>query len=331
MSQPSYPFASARVKSHENALLDHEKVMRLVNAGDAEQVMKLLADFGYDDADETEPVKFEKCLFAQMEKTLAFVQEITPDVRITDLFFLQYDYHNLKAILKSEARGVGAAQNMLVNYGTIEPKSMYEKVREKQYSSFPQEMKEALEELDRRFSVKVDVSDIPLILDRAYASQITRELENVKEEFVHEFFRATFDFANIGSVIRLKRVSAGKDVFDRALLPGGSIALHTLKKAYDVSLEDAMNMLSRGKYQRELSVALEYYTANGSFAMLEKVKNDYLSRLAAAYRPNLFSIAPVLGYLVEKTRELQIVRMIMVSKLNGIESRDIIDIIPAAM
>lgn len=311
--------------------MNHEKAMRLAGAETPEEAMRILSELGYVDAEETEPVKFEKCLAAELDAAYSFVEEITPDKGITDLFFLQYDYHNLKAILKGELKGVGVAQQMLVNKGNIEPTAMYEAVREKRYGNFSPEMAQALEELDRRFAVKEDASLIGLVLDKAYAAQITKALADVKEGFVKEFFSLTFDFANITAFLRLRRMNAGKDMLDRALLQGGTIPLELFKKAFEVSVDDGFVMLSRGKYQRELSVAYDYYKTTGSFGMFHKAKADSLMKLASANRQDLFGIAPVLAYLVGKMREVETVRMIMLSKLNGIEKNDMLDLLPALL
>ena len=61
------------------------------------------------------------------------------------------------------------------------------------------------------------------LLDGAYARQIEQELKDVKEEFVHRYFRALFDFINVSALIRLKRLDAGKELMERTLLPGGFI------------------------------------------------------------------------------------------------------------
>ena len=331
MPQPSYPFASARVKSRENSIMNHDKALRLAGAESPKEAMRILAELGYGDAEETEPEQFEKCLSAELDQAYDFVEEITPDQKVTNLFFLQYDYHNLKAILKGELKGTGAAQQILLNKGNLEPTAMYEAVREKRYGDFPPEMAQALEELDRRFAVKEDPSLIGLTLDRAYAAQVSRELQDVKESFVREFFSLTFDFANLTAFLRLRRINAGRDLLEKAYLSGGSIPAALFQKAFETTVDDGFSMLIRGPQQRELAAAYDYYKSTGSFAMFHKAKADSLMKLASANRQDLFSIAPVLAYLVGKLREVETIRMILLSKLNGIENKELLDLLPALL
>ena len=328
MPQPSYPYANIRVKAKELSLLNREKISRVADASTPEEAMQVLAGYGYPGAEETEPENFEECVSRELKNAYGFIEEISPDCHVTDLFLLQFDYHNLKAILKSELKGVGAAGKMLLKGGTIEPSAMYEAVREKNYSFFPLEMAEALTELDRRFAIHPDAALIGLLLDGAYARQIERELKQVEDKSVHAFYRATFDFLNLATLVRLKRREAGRDQLLETLLPGGGIPTQELMSAYDQDMEDMLSFLGNRYYQKELRPALDYYRQTGSFALLAKAKNDYLTRICAEHRENLFTIAPVLAYLVAKLREADAVRMVMLAKLNGIGRDEILELIP---
>ena len=186
MPQPSFPFAAARVRSKENSLLTKEQLLRMNEAESPEAAMALLAEYGYETGD-LAPEEYEKCIQKELDKACAFVEEVTPDKAATDMFFLRFDYHNLKVILKSEYRGVGGAVRNLVNRGTRDPREMLENVHEKRYSAFPKEMKEALADIDRRFSVKPDVSYLSFALDRAYAAQITAMAKKAKNPVVREY------------------------------------------------------------------------------------------------------------------------------------------------
>lgn len=329
MPHRSYPFASTRVKAKENALMTREKASRLLDTQSPEEAMKLLSDFGYSDAAETPPENFEKCITTSLKEAYKFIAEVTPDARVTNLFFLRFDYHNLKAILKGEYAGTSAVSALIK--GTMDPANMHENVREKRYREFPEEMAKALIEIDKRFAASIDVSLIGLLLDSAYAAQVTRELKDIKEEYVHEYFAAEFDFSNISALIRLKRADAGKELLERAILPGGNIKKDTLRRAYEMGAEEMMEFLLKSQYRKQLSVGFEYYQQTGSFARLIKEKDDYLSSLAVKYRSNAFSIAPVLAFLVGKVRETQAVRMIMVAKLNGMPKSNVADILPALL
>ncbi len=328
MPQPSYPFASARVKSRENAIMTREKALRLAGSDTPEEAMQLLAEWGYAGAEDTAPERFEACLTAELDAVYAFVEEITPDKAITDLFFLPNDYRNLKLILKQELAGGKGGKAASGPRGLLDVAAMQVAVQEKRYDGLPPEMADALEELDRRFAVRQDASLIGLTLDRAYAAQVNRELADVREGFVRAFFALTFDFANLTAFLRLRRIGAGRDVLARAMLPGGNLPEELLKRAYEAPADEGFAMLARGPLQRELAAAYDDYRSTGSFALFHKVEADSLIRIVAANRQDMFSVAPVLAYLVGKTREIEVVRMILLAKLNGIASETLLGMLP---
>ncbi len=174
MSQFSYPYAAARVKCKETELLNKDKLARLMSAKDGEDVFRLMVDLGYATPEEADIDNYEKCLGRMMKEMTHFIKEISPDERVTDTWFRKFDYHNLKAMVKSRAGSVGGAHTKMINAGLIDPTDLLDYVREKNYRDLPPEMREGLELIDRRFSVKPDVTIVGLALDRAYAKEINR-------------------------------------------------------------------------------------------------------------------------------------------------------------
>ena len=115
---------------------------------------------------------------------------------------------------------------------------------------------------------------------------------------------------------------------ERTLLPGGDLSFDYLREAYELSMEEMLNLLEKSAYQKEMTPGLEHFRQTGSFAVLIKARNDYLIRLCLTYRKDMFSVAPVLCYLVGKMRETQAVRMAMLAKLNNISGQEIAEILP---
>jgi len=326
MSQPSYPYASVKIKAREQRLLNKEKSLRLIHAKDAYQAMKLLADFGYAEADQLSPFEFEKLLAAEEKQTFEFINEITPNPAITDLFFLKYDYFNAKTYMKAYVKGFGVSKNTVVNMGTMDLGDLYEKIKEKRYTELPPEMRDAVKDLEKHFVVKPDVSLIDITLDAAYSKQVARELKQIDDAFVREYFSAYFDFINIAATVRLKRTGAPREIFERALMYGGSIDRQTLKRAYDIGIAELSAYLARGNYREKVIEAFEYLERTGQMLLFEKAKSDYLMSLIRRHQQNAFSIAPVFSYMIAKAREIQIVRMIMIAKIN--DMADIPEIMP---
>ncbi len=190
-------------------------------------------------------------------------------------------------------------------------------------------MKEGLETIDRRFSIKPDVTVIGLSLDKAYAKEIVRLIEGVKLPYIHMHYQTDFDFINIKNLIRIKRTNAGRDVLEAALLPGGSIPMYKFFDAYEGSQEDMLSEFERTNYGEVLRQAFEFYANTGSLNLLEKGRLDTLSNLARENRDDIFTASTVFAYLVAVLRQTQVLRMIIVGKLNHMDSSNLMQILPS--
>lgn len=328
MPQPSYPFAATRVRSRENSILKHDQLVRINDAGTAAAAMEMLTEYGFVTNTELLPEDFEKAISDELDRAYSFVEEITPEKQVTDLFFLKFDYHNLKVILKNEHKGTGASVKSLINRGTIDPREMYDSIKDKRYTSFPPEMREALTAIEKRFSIKPDISYISFALDAAYAKEVTRRAAATKDKNVIEFYRCIFTMNNVTAVLRLKRAGADREVYAQCLTEGGETDMFSLLHTYDMAEDEAMAYLARGSRGRDIAAAYDHYRQTGSMALFKKAEDDALIRLATEGRDDMFSVAPVLAYLILKAKEAEAVRLIMVGKLNGVSAETVSSLLP---
>lgn len=319
MPQKSYPYSSIIIKAKEPKILGNDKISKLLASETAVQAAGLLMEWGYGGLEIGSPYEYERLISREMKETYEFVQRISPDPDVTGLFFLRFDYHNLKVFLKSEESGVGANEYNLVNAGTFDLPVLLNAVREKNYGSLTVHMKRALAELDKTFSMTQDISLIGVTLDSAYAQEVDDRIRN-KDGFIKKYFQRFFDLENVLMMLRAREAKLSKDLFLRALLPGGAIRKSSLENAYDLPNEDLKAAIAKGQYAEGIAAGLDDYFASGAFYLLEKYRDDTLLKTAGEEKNDLFSIAPVVYYLIQKEREAKAVRMAMTAKLNDIKT-----------
>lgn len=322
MPQNSFPFASIVIKSKELKILDKNKILKLIACENAKAAAGLLMEWGYGGGDPESAEGYENLISREMEEAYALVCKITPDRETTDLFFLRHDYHNLKVFLKSEETGTGANMRNLVKYGTIELAALLCAVQEKKYGGLTEHMQKALLEIDRAFLITRDLSLIDVTLDRAYAEEVYERIAR-REGFIKKFFRQFFDFENILILMRARAAKLSSDLFMRALLPEGAIGKADLKKAYEAPEEDIKTMIAKGEFAGEIASALDAYFSSGNLQLLEKLRDDTLLKTAGEDKNDLFSIAPVVHFLIRKEREAKAVKMAMAAKLFGLQTDDV--------
>lgn len=322
MPQNSFPFASIIIKSKELKILGNDKITKLMACENAQAAAGLLMEWGYGGGDIESPYQYERLISRELGETYAIVRKISPDPEITDLFFLRYDYHNLKVLIKSQETGMGANERNLIKSGTFELAVLLTAVQEKKYGGLTEQMKRALTDLDKAFSIARDISLIDIKLDWAYAQEVGERIRD-KKGFIKKYFRLFFDFENILMLIRAREAGLSKDLFLRALLPGGSYSKTTLEKAYEVPREDLKGIFARGEHAAGIGPALDVYFSCGNLQILEKYRDDSLLKTAGGEKNDLFSIAPVAYYMIQKEREAKAVKMAMTAKLFDLKTDDV--------
>ena len=322
MPQNSFPFASIIIKSNELKILGNDRIIKLMACENAQAAACLLMEWGYGSSEIESPYQYPRLISREMEKTYALIRKISPDPEITDLFFLRQDYHNLKVLLKSEETGIGASGKNLMKSGVCDLSGLLQAVQEKKYGCLTEHMKRALLDLDKAFSMTRDVSSIDIALDKAYAEEVGKRIRD-KKGFIKKYFSLFFDFENILILLRAKEAGLSKDLFLRALLPGGMVSNATLEKAYETPREDLKGILARGEHAAGIGAALDEFFSSGTLGVLEKFRDDTLLKTAGAEKNDLFSIAPVIYYMIQKEREAKAVKMAMTAKLFDMKTDDI--------
>lgn len=324
MPQASVVFASARVSVLAAKLLTKERVGRMLDAKTPEEAVKALAEFGYGGSREMQtPADYQVLIDEEVQCAHKLLHEITPDQPATDLFLLQYDYHNLKALVKARLQGKNDAP--VQPGGSMDVEFLQSKVRERDYRSLPKEMQKALAEVDMLSGGRATPQVIDTIVDAAMYTDILQRLEDSdlrgqrrKTPELETYFRARIDLTNIGTLLRARKANLPKEIFARLLMPQADITREQLLSAYDQPLDALGQLLGKGELRQLVMEGIEDYIATGSTAALERRGDNYLIDLFRAQRHNIFGIQPVIGYVLAREQEARVIRLVMTGKLNNI-------------
>jgi len=134
MPQASYIYANARVGVAQTRLLTVERVERMSEAKDAPDALKVLQEAGYGGNREVKDAfDFQQLIDDELKKAYDFVYEITPNKEATDLFLVQFDFHNVKALVKSRLLEEEAEGALLYPMGTVTLDTVKAAVRDRDY------------------------------------------------------------------------------------------------------------------------------------------------------------------------------------------------------
>jgi V/A-type H+-transporting ATPase subunit C len=314
-TQSSYPFASARVKALEPRLITKEKLSRLIEAKDYETAIRQLNELGYGQS----APDFEAMIQKELEETDALLLALSPSDVFTRIVRADRDYYNLKVIIKLLMRDQ-SIDSVVLAPGNLSVETLRRAISENNYFELSPNMTDALNYIDKQFTVVTDPSIIGVALDRAYAKEVRDLVAEMNDELVTQYYTVYFDLSNIIALLRVRAADAPKETFERAFLKGGRIDKRTLLDAFDVSDDSFLSAAAKGDYASILADAFEDYQKTASLYMLEKSRDDYLLLLLEKHRHDMFGIGPLMGYYVAKQREAAAIRMVMTAKQGGIDA-----------
>lgn len=322
MPQTSHPFAFGRVCVLENALVTSDKLKRVLDAKSAEDALKGLGEIGFGAGEVVNDVyDYEKLIKKDLETAYAFVHEVTPDEQITNLFFYHYDYHNVKVLLKA-AILKEEPDELLIPYGTIDVDVLKMAVDNPGKVNVPAEIAEFIAACTGE--AEVEATEIGYLADGALYKQIARELKSIKVKAIGEYFNVQADYNNVLSLLRSRGLKDAS-LISKAYLPLGNFSLQELYDAFEKENEAFLKMLRMKNVDSGLIEGVEFFFENGTMSLIEKNRDNFFIKLFKPLSKNPFSIGPVLGYLMAKEQQANIIRLIMVAKINELPQERVLE------
>ena len=317
MPQQSVPYACARISALSKGLLDQQTVKRMAE-GSLEDAMRILLDVRYGNIPDATPADCERMIDNVRIQTAAEIRELSPKPTITDLFLLQTDIQNLKVLIKARLLG-GLSGVELQAGGLIDRDTLLRAVSDQDYHCLPKTISEALNALERQLKVEVVPQSVSITLDRAYLQHALLVAEQEKDAFASTYFKALCDFDNVITFLRMRATDAAREELRNVYLPKGGIGLSELLAAYELSADSLNHILIESTARTAIAAGLAEMQQTGSIGALERQRDNYLLTLVKDHKHDMFSIYPVLGFLLARDREAKAVRLIVTVKRNGLD------------
>lgn len=315
MPQPSYPYACARISALGKGLFSGQALRKMAE-GSLEDAMRALLDARYGGIPEATSEDCERMIENVRRQTAETIRELSPDPRLTDLFLLQSDVHNLKVLIK--ARLLGTNDTLLLEGGLYPVEKLREMTAEQKYEELPGPICAALSELESKLKIQVEPQMVSVMADYGYLKHCLAETQNA-EPFAKQYFEALSDFDNVITFLRMRAMGAQKEDLWDVLLPCAGIGSDVLVAAYELSSESLTKALSGSVAKAAMHEGLTKMLISGNISMLEKARDDYLLSLVNEHRHDAMTIFPVVGYYLARDREAKAIRMILTVKRNGLD------------
>lgn len=303
-----YLHLSARVRVLENHLLSHDRLERMLDARTAEEAAKVLTECGYRELGAVTPAGIEEMLSEARKERFGELEKLTPDRQVLDLFRIKYDYHNVKVLLKAGYMGV-SAQELLSGAGRYEPAALAAAT-----SQTNPTLAQAAARAGEVLSATGDGQQADLILDAACYTELLETAQAAGSAYMTDYVRTLIDAANLRTAVRVKRMGEGKELLERALIPGGKVNPAAIASAEPAALAALYGKTPLAAAAGEGAKVAE----GGSLTAFERLCDNAVTAAVREARKVPFGEQPVVAYLYAREAEETAVRIILNGKLAGL-------------
>ena len=319
MSENKYLYSVTRIRALETKLLDKAKIERMIEARNADEIVKLLSETEYGSSiSEMKGIEdYETVLSKELSKTYELLREISPVPELTNLFSLRYDIQNLKTLLKSSYLDE-ENDELLSSIGTISIQHLKKMVKEKDFSDLDPIIRECADEVVEEFTANPDPQLVDVTLDKCLYNLMYKTASDNKSSFLMDYISTQIDLINIKSLIRVKAMGYGREFLKKVILANGKLDYAFFNDIFDESLETLIERLAFKDYGKVVEEGISNYIKTKSLTKFEKLSDNFIFELAKKGKYVAFGIEPLVGYLMAKENETKIIRMIMVGKINEI-------------
>ena len=322
MPQASYEYAVGRISELSTKMLDSAQLRRIHEAPDEKSALAMLLETGYGGGisqDQLNDTEIDYVIRSQLQLSRKMVWELTPAPELTSLFFLQVDVHNIKTLLKARLLG-REVPDILIDDGSLPIPLLKECINSKNYEPLPEAFKRTLNKIEAELQHDIDPLKFSAQIDSAMFTHIKNVLDQQKDHsFVRKFFSLSADFQNARSVIRARQLGWDADRLKELLLDGGEIDHSVFVEAFDLPKEQLAVKFNRGSNGKIISAAVEEYVTTGNTPVLKRKMETALMNVLRSVKWEMFSLGPIIGYLMGREAEAKALRVIFGAKRGGFE------------
>jgi V/A-type H+-transporting ATPase subunit C len=314
-----YGYAVARIRAMEHMLLDAGLLQRMLEADDVAGALKILGEtcYGKNLSDIGSNEHYDSALESELLSVCLELRAFVPDEELVDLCRIQYDFHNVKVLLKSSfmAKGGGKKRwDLMTRLGTIPTDDLVVSVESEDYKLLPYGLPTLIPTCVSLWEQTRDIVEVERLLDEGLFAAMLDIAARLEENGVLKWVRARIDSENIRNLLRLKRFGIEAQRVSGFLHSGGTVS----KEALVQLLPEPFDSWGRAMSYSDVGAAISRVQDDGDFdsliVSLEKALDDYCRDILSLARYSQNAPENVLAYLWGKEMEIKNIRTVLVSK-----------------
>jgi V/A-type H+-transporting ATPase subunit C len=232
------------------------------------------------------------------------------------MFMLKYDYHNVKALVKSMGANTDAS-GILSSSGRVSSKALTEAFITGDRKELPAGLQDAMSEgvgtLSR--TLNPQISDINA--DKHYFAELSELALSTGDTLITGYARLLIDSANLRTFARVSRAGKTREFLENALIGGGNVQVRDILELYPDG--DGLEALfGNGELVKAAALA-KGVISGGAQTQFELGCDNAVRTYADRMRFVPFGKSVLLKYLLAVDWEMTAIRMILSGRLLGVQ------------
>ena len=322
-----YAYIVGRLRALETRLLTPNIVERMIDADSAEDTFKILNDLSFLNGcmGDCEAKDFQTVLKDGVAKMLRLVKRMSPNPDVINFLNLKYDFHNLKVSLKAKLteRGYEHIKHALWDYGTLAESQWEQFVLDGEIPPLTEGMHDTINDVYKQYEINSDPQIVDMLVDKHYLIEMLSAAERLGSDLTIRYLKRLIDLTNLRTFIRCKELNKEEGYFESVLLSGGNISFDAYVDSYKKNYEDLRLAIEQRMYSDDLVACLDEFTNEGSLLSVEKKMAEALENFMKESNRISFGPEPVFAFFWRFENHMQILRTILVGKLNMLSSEEI--------
>jgi V/A-type H+-transporting ATPase subunit C len=323
-----YSYSTGRIRVLETKLLSTSKVEKMIDSPTVNDALIYLEDTAYDDTigELTEPEKYPEYVHQEKDISFTLMDRLIYDDTIKQIFRIPYDFHNLKVLLKQRLSGIVSAP-ILSDFGTVPSQEIKTAFETETFSPLPEFMSETIGESLAHHYMKKNMKTMEFLIDNLEYSRLLSLAEETGVPFLIHYIKTKIDLTNISTFLRIKYFNT-QDNYEDALIDGGTIPLYTFLPLSGEGIEMVPPYFKNSVYHHIIEEGTKKILEKGSFSILDRESDNFIMDYIRLTRYITFGVEPVVSYFISRDRDVNIMKMILVGKVNEIPEQEMRERIP---
>lgn len=304
-----------------------------MDAKSADEAFRVLNDHPLisDHIDDLKVGDYQKVLSLALKSIQKIIHEMAPHKEVMNFLWYKYDFHNLKIVLKARLTEHGYAdiQHALIDAGLYGlenwEKALFEGKSLDLISGTAFAIKEATELYEKSKNPQI----IDLIIDQYYLNELNRLAQEMDSSLVITYVSRLIDITNARTFIRCKELKEDRSHLEKFLIKGGSVYPDLFVSAYDKGYDELRIILEKRPHMSDLAETLDIIKKEKSLLSLETKILENIQNFMKESQRESFGPEPVFAFFYKFENHLQILRTVLIGKLNKLEVKDIATSLPA--